>query len=107
AIDAHRVAGQADGAEHGRRKTALESKIVDGDNGAWPRAAVIVKISRRQRRLPIMDMHDVWHESGDGALRDVGAGARQGGKAQGIARPIDAIRPEIGIARAGEEMRRV
>ena len=86
---------------------ALEGEIVDGQNRLRPRAAVVVQIDRRQRRLPIVDMDDVGRVAGDRAAGEIGADPRQRGEALGVVAPVAPVGAEIGIADPVEQMRRV
>ena len=74
-------------------------------DGFWP--AAIAHIGRHQSCLPVVAMDDVGHEISHDAPSDFRCHERKRCKALGVIRPVLAIRPQIGIARAVIEMRRI
>src|SRR6516165_7592177 len=86
---------------------ALECDVVDRDRRSWTRPVVKMKVGRRKGGLPVMRMNNLRLESLDRATSDVGAYARERGKAQGVVWPINPVRAKIWVAGTVVEMRRV
>ena len=83
---------QAERIEHFMRKLALVGQIMNRHHGGGPGAAGIVQIGRCQSRLPIMGVHDIRHERGNGAPADFGRDPRKCCEAHAVVGPILAVR---------------
>ena len=98
---------QSERSKDAGRKMALEGDIMHGQNDLRRRSGREIEIGCRQRRLPVMHMDDIRHEDLDPSRSHIGSGTRQGGEPHPVVGPVLAVRPQIAIAGAIEEMRRL
>jgi hypothetical protein len=101
-----RMRRQPDPGQEVRGKLPLERDIVDGEDGRGPRAGKKQQ-RRRQSRMPIVSVDDIRHETRDQPLTQSKRGVREGGETQAVVRPVETIRPAIGIARPVIKMRSI
>ncbi len=86
---------------------ALEGDVVDRDRSPRARPLGIVQVGGRQRRLPVVCVHDLGPERVDRSETDIRPDARERREPPGVVGPAEPVRAKVGIAGPVVEMRSV